>query len=112
MLVELRQSINLVLLDRMEMIDPPMPGQWFLHDQASYLVMERRHRYKLSQGRDELSAIALQKKARRQPADAHTDGQGWTHGDAASGTNGLRAQVGWSGVREGSGETCGHREAR
>ena len=33
MLVELRQSINLVLLDRMEMIDPPaliLLAQWVL----------------------------------------------------------------------------------
>ena len=71
MLVELRQSINLVLLDRMEMIDPPMPGQWFLHDQASYLVMQRRHRYKLRSGRYELSSIVLLVKAQKQPADAH-----------------------------------------
>ncbi len=47
MLVELRQSATQVLLDRMELTDPPMPGQWFTHDQDSYLVIQRRHRHKL-----------------------------------------------------------------
>ncbi|MDA9761492.1 hypothetical protein N9C84_00280 [Desulfobacterales bacterium] len=50
MIVELRQSVSLVLLARMESTDPPTPGQWFLHDHVSYLVMQRRHRYKLHSG--------------------------------------------------------------
>ena len=59
MIVELRQSVNLVLLDRLELNDPPMPGQWFKHNQSSYLVMQRRHRYKLHSGCYELSSIVL-----------------------------------------------------
>ena len=47
-----------------------MPGQWFLHQQTSYLVMQRRHRYKLLSGRYELSSIVLLVKRQKQPADA------------------------------------------
>jgi hypothetical protein len=45
MLVEMRHSVTQVLLDRFELGDPPMPGQWFFHQQTSYLVMQRKHRY-------------------------------------------------------------------
>ena len=59
MLVDLRQSVTDVLLDRFELGDPPTPGQWFFHQQTSYLVMQRRHRYKLHSGCYQLSSIVL-----------------------------------------------------
>jgi hypothetical protein len=112
MLVELRQSINLVLLDRMEMIDPPMPGQWFVHDQASYLVMQRRHRYKLRSGRYELSSIVLLVKAQKQPADAHFVGHGWVIGDSDCRFNALSPLLRCAVLPDGPCDRCAHREAR
>ena len=77
MLVEMRHSVTQVLLDRFELGDPPMPGQWFLHQQTSYLVMQRKHRYKLHSGRYELSSVVLLVKSQKQPADARLVGHGW-----------------------------------
>ena len=82
MLVELRQSVTQVVIDRFDLNDPPMPGQWFIHDQNSYFILQRRHRYKLLFGRYELSSIVLLVKSQRQPADAQFVGHGWVIGDS------------------------------
>ena len=112
MLIELRQSFNLVLLDRMELRDPPMPGQWFLHCHVSYLVMQRRHRYKLHSGRYELSSIVLLVKAQKQPADARFVAHGWVIGDPDCRFNALSPFLRCAVWPEGPCERCIHREAR
>ena len=50
MLVEIRQTGSEQLLDRLDLDDPPSPGRWFLHQNASFFVMQRRHRYRLHSG--------------------------------------------------------------
>jgi len=112
MLVQLRQSVNLVLLDSMELSDPPMPGQWFLHGHVSYLVMQRRHRYKLHSGRYELSSIVLLVKAQKQPADARFIGHGWVIGDSDCRFNALSPLLRCAVLPDGPCERCVHREAR
>ncbi len=112
MIVELRQSVSLVLLARMESTDPPTPGQWFLHDHVSYLVMQRRHRYKLHSGRYELSTIVLHVKAQKQPADAHFVGHGWVIGDSDCRFNALSPLLRCAVLPDGPCDRCVHREAR
>ncbi len=112
MIVELRQSVSLVLLARMESTDPPTPGQWFLHDHVSYLVMQRRHRYKLHSGRYELSLIVLHVKAQKQPADAHIVGHGWVIGDSDCRFNALSPLLRCAVLPDGPCDRCVHREAR
>ena len=51
MLVELRQAESLVLLNRVQIEDPPQPGRWMTVEGESYLVLQRRHRYQLRGGR-------------------------------------------------------------
>ena len=111
MIVELRQSVNLVFLDRLELNDPPMPGHWFLYDQSSYLVMQRRHRYKLHSGRYELSSIVLLVKAHKQPADARFVGHGWVIGDSDCRFNALSPLLRCAVLPDGPCDRCVHREA-
>lgn len=112
MLVELRQAATQVLLDRMELSDPPMPGQWFTHDQDSYLVIQRRHRYKLYSGRYELSSIVLLVKCQKQPADARFIGHGWVIGDAECRFNALSPLLRCAVLPDGPCDRCVHREVR
>ena len=55
MLVELRQAGSDVLLDRLQLDAPPPPGRWVELNGMSYLVMQRRHRYQLRNGRYQIS---------------------------------------------------------
>ena len=112
MIVELRQSVSHVLLARMESTDPPTPGQWFLHDHVSYLVMQRRHRYKLHSGRYELSLIVLHVKAQKQPADAHFVGHGWVIGDSDCRFNALSPLLRCAVLPDGPCDRCVHRDLR
>ncbi len=112
MLVELRQSVTQILLDRFELNEPPMPGQWFLHQQISYLVMQRRHRYKLHSGRYELSSIVLLVKAQKQPADAQFVGHGWVIGDPDCRFNALSPLLRCAVLPDGPCDRCVHHEVR
>lgn len=112
MIVELRQSVNLVLLDRLELNDPPMPGQWFKHNHSSYLVMQRRHRYKLHSGCYELSSIVLLVKVQKQPTDARFVGHGWVIGDSDCRFNALSPLLRCAVLPDGPCDRCVHREAR
>ena len=51
MLVELRHISGDRLLHRVDLEDPPQPGRWLVVEQQSFLVMQRRHRYALRNGR-------------------------------------------------------------
>ena len=70
MLVEIRQTGSEQLLDRVELDEPPSPGRWFLHDDDSFLVMQRRHRYRLHSGSYQLSSVVLMVKPQKRPDDA------------------------------------------
>ena len=54
MLVELRQAGSEALLDRMDLENAPQPGRWLETDDQSFLVLQRRHRYTLRNGRYEI----------------------------------------------------------
>ena len=75
MLVELRQSGSDVLLDRLQLDVPPHPGRWVELNGRSYLVMQRRHRYQLRNGRYEIGSVALVVKPQIRPVDA----KAWRH---------------------------------
>ena len=112
MLVEMRHSVSQVLFDRFELGDPPMPGQWFFHQQTSYLVMQRRHRYQLLSGHYELSSIVLLVKPQKQPADARLVGHGWVIGDADCRFNALSPLLRCAVLPEGPCDRCVHRAMR
>ena len=112
MLVEIRHSVTQVLLDRFELGDPPIPGQWFFHKQISYLVMQRKHRYKLRSGRYELSSIVLLVKLQKQPADAQLVGHGWVIGDPDCRFNALSPLLRCAVVPDGPCDFCVHRQGR
>ena len=112
MLVELRQSVTQVVIDRLDLNDPPMPGQWFIHDQDSYLILQRRHRYKFLFGRYELSSIVLLVKSQRQPADAQFVGHGWVIGDSNCRFNALRPLLRCAVMPDGPCDRCVHWEVR
>ena len=112
MLVELRQSVTQVVIDRLDLNDPPMPGQWFIHDQDSYLILQRRHRYKLLFGRYELSSIVLLVKSQRQPADAQFVGHGWVIGDSNCRFNALSPLLRCAVMPDGPCDRCVHWEVR
>ena len=112
MLVEMRQTVTQVLLDRFELSDPPMPGQWFFRQQTSYLAMQRRHRYKLLSGRYELSSIVLLVKPQKQPSDAQFVGHGWVIGDADCRFNALSPLLRCAVLPDGPCDRCVHWERR
>ena len=112
MLVELRQSVSQVLLDRIEFNDPPTPGQWFVHDQLSYFVLQRRHRYKLHFGCYELSSVVLLVKAQKQPADSRFVGHGWVIGDPDCRFNAMSPLLRCAVLPDGPCDRCVHREMR
>jgi len=73
MRIELRQIDSDRLITTIEIDDlgdVPHPGRWLCHGDRSFLVLQRRHRYRLRQGRYELATVALQVKPQKQPADA------------------------------------------
>ena len=84
MRVELRQIGTDQLLDALEveaLAEVPQPGRWLEHGGRSFLVLQRRHRYRLRNGSYALASVALQVKAEHRPSDARPWGQGWVIGD-------------------------------
>ena len=51
MAVELRQAGSEQVLHRLMLEDVPQPGRWLEVEGLSYLVLQRRHRYRLRGGR-------------------------------------------------------------
>ena len=112
MLVELRQAGSEALLDRIDLEDAPQPGRWLETAGRSFLVLQRRHRYALRNGRYEIASIALLVKPQKRPDDARHWRHGWVIGDPDCRFNArsplLRCVV-WP---EGPCKTCSHREPR
>ncbi len=112
MLVELRQTATERLIDRMDCDEAPMPGHWLLHDQVSYLVLQRRHRYRLVSGRYQLTSVILLVRPQRQPQDARFVGHGWVVGDPDCRFNALSPLLRCAVLPEGPCDRCVHRELR
>ena len=112
MLIEVRQADGEVLLDRLELDDPPQPGRWVNFNGVSYLVMQRRHRYQLRNGTYQLASIALLVKSQTQPKDARRWKHGWVIGDPECRFNARSPLLRGAVWPEGPCETCQHREQR
>ena len=67
MLVELRHISGDRLINRLDLDDPPQPGRWLVVEEQSFLVMQRRHRYALRNGRYVMASVALMVKPKLVP---------------------------------------------
>lgn len=114
MQVELREIDSDRLLERIEIDDPariPHPGRWFQLGERSYLVMQRRHRYRLRLGVYELSSLALQVKVQRQPPDARWWQGRWVIGDPSCRFNARSPLLRCAVLPAGPCERCVHYSA-
>ena len=108
MLVEIRQTGSEQLLDRLDLDDPPSPGRWFLHQNASFFVMQRRHRYRLHSGQYQLSSVVLMVKPQQRPVDARWFQHGWVIGDPTCRFNARSPLMRCAVIPEGPCERCSH----
>ncbi|TVS06544.1 MAG: hypothetical protein EA413_03800 [Cyanobium sp. PLM2.Bin73] len=111
MRVELRQIGSDQLLDSLEveaLSEVPQPGRWLECGAGSYLVLQRRHRYRLRSGRYELTSVALQVKQQRRPSDARRWGGGWVIGDPLCRFNARSPLLRCAVLPEGPCERCSH----
>jgi len=111
MQVELRQIGTDQLLDALEvegLAEVPQPGRWLEHGGRSFLVLQRRHRYRLHNGTYALASVALQVKAEWRPADAQLWGQGWVIGDPHCRFNARSPLLRCAVLPDGPCERCDH----
>ncbi|MFZ0408828.1 MAG: DUF6464 family protein [Cyanobium sp.] len=109
--IELRQIEDDRLISRLEvagLAEVPFPGCWLSHGGASYMVLQRRHRYRLRQGRYELTAVALQVKTEQQPADARHWNRQWVIGDPSCRFNARSPLLRCAVMPDGPCECCSH----
>lgn len=109
--VELRQAGSNRLLERLDLDEIPQPGRWLVVGDRSFLVLQRHHRYQLRSGRYELSCIALQVKAQKQPADARWWQGRWVIGDPGCRYNARSPLLRCAVLPEGPCERCAHHTA-
>jgi len=95
--------------DRLEEI--PQPGRWLNVAEGSFLVLQRRHRYRLRNGIYELSSVALQVRPQRQPADARWWNGRWVIGDPRCRFNARSPLLRCAVLPEGPCERCSHFQA-
>jgi hypothetical protein len=111
MRVELREIGSGQLLEFLEveaLSDVPQPGRWLDAGARSFLVLQRRHRYRLRGGRYELMAVALQVKLQRRPSDARRWGGGWVIGDPRCRFNARSPLLRCAVLPEGPCDRCSH----
>lgn len=109
--LELRRIEDDSLIARLqaEQLDEiPQPGRWLTVAEGSFLVLQRRHRYRLRNGRYELSSVALQVRPQRQPADARWWNGRWVIGDPLCRFNARSPLLRCAVLPEGPCERCGH----
>lgn len=109
MRVQLRDPRSRRVLAELDCDDPaalPQPGRWLEHQGRSYLVLQRSHRYTLRDGRYQLSAVALEVKDQRRPADARPWRDGWVIGDPACRFNALSPLLRCAVLPEGPCDHC------
>jgi hypothetical protein len=111
MRIELRQIDTDRLIDALEVAtlsEVPHPGRWLAIGERSFLVLQRRHRYRLVNGRYELATVALQVKAQRQPSDARWWKGRWVIGDPTCRFNARTPLLRCAVLPEGPCERCAH----
>ena len=108
MAVELRQAGSERVLHRLMLEDVPQPGRWLEVEGLSYLVLQRRHHYRLRGGRYQLSGVALMVKAQKQPADSRWWNGRWVIGDPSCRFNARSPLLRCAVLPEGPCERCSH----
>ena len=111
MRIELRQIDSDRLIEALEvgeLADVPHPGRWLAVGKKSFLVLQRRHRYRLRNGRYELATVALQVKAQSKPADAHWWNGRWVIGDPSCAYNARTPLLRCAVLPAGPCERCAH----
>ena len=111
MRIELRQIESDRLIDSLQveaLADVPQPGRWLAHGGRSFLVLQRRHRYHLRDGRYELASVALQVKAQPRPQDARPWNGGWVIGDPRCRYNARSPLLRCAVLPDGPCERCSH----
>jgi hypothetical protein len=111
MRIEVRQIDTDDLLEALEiegLSDVPLPGRWLNVGERSFLVMQRRHRYRLRNGRYELAAVALQVKEQRRPGDARWWNGRWVIGDPSCRFNARSPLLRCAVLPEGPCQRCAH----
>jgi hypothetical protein len=109
--LELRRIEDDRLIARLEadqVGEIPHPGRWLSVAEGSFLVLQRRHRYRLRNGRYELSSVALQVRAQHQPADARWWNGRWVIGDPACRFNARSPLLRCAVLPEGPCDRCHH----
>ena len=109
--LELRRIQDDGLIARLEaeqLEEIPQPGRWLTLAEGSFLVLQRRHRYRLRNGRYELSSIALQVRPQRQPADARWWNGRWVIGDPSCRFNARSPLLRCAVLPEGPCDRCSH----
>ena len=109
--LELRRIEDDGLIARLEaeqLEEIPQPGRWLTLAEGSFLVLQRRHRYRLRNGRYELSSIALQVRPQRQPADARWWNGRWVIGDPSCRFNARSPLLRCAVLPEGPCDRCSH----
>ena len=112
--VELRRIEDdglIASLDAPELGEIPQPGRWLSVAAGSFLVLQRRHRYRLRNGRYELSSVALQVRRQQQPVDAHWWNGRWVIGDPSCRFNARSPLLRCAVLPDGPCERCAHRQS-
>ena len=115
MRVELRQIDTdrlLAALEVDEIGDVPHPGRWLESAGRSFLVLQRRHRYQLRNGKYQLASVALQVKPQRQPGDARWWHNQWVIGDPSCRYNARTPLLRCAVLPDGPCELCAHYRQR
>lgn len=115
MQVELRLSGSNRLLARLDVAEfnaIPQPGLWMDWESQPLLVVQRRHRYTLKQGRYQLASIALEVKQQRRPADAEWWNGQWVIGNPNCHFNARSPLLRCAVLPEGPCASCGHFQTR
>jgi len=87
-------------------------GDGLLWNSNPSLVMQRRHRYALRNGRYVMASVALLVKPQTRPADATPWRHGWVIGDPNCRFNARSPLLRCAVWPEGPCENCSHRELR
>lgn len=113
--VDLLQSGSMKLLARLEISELqaiPQPGLWMDWGSGPFLVLQRRHRYRLRQGRYQLSAVALEVKQQAKPQDAQWWRGQWVIGNPSCRFNAHSPLLRCAVLPNGPCSSCSHFQKR
>ena len=109
--IELRRVEDDRLIGQLQVAalgEVPHPGHWLTHGDGSYLVLQRRHRYRLRNGVYELGRVALQVRPQQRPVDARPWQGSWVIGDPACRFNARSPLLRCAVLPEGPCDRCAH----